>query len=274
MQQNLFDIPVDTPQHKKELAITKQGKQVLTKQQKDFNRLTKKIENLRSELERVGTTLNKLLESYAAHIHPLEQRIVTLRTSCVKILFKYYTGEKKFLTKKEKNILKDLIESDLNEIFSLSRAEPDEELKAIYKTITGESYEETKKGFFNDMRDEIEEQFKAEGFNINLDGIDENMSEAEMMQKMKEMQEEFERQADEMTEKKATRKKTKKQQEREEREKQIEEVRKKSVGSIYKQLAKAFHPDLETDEAVKLQKEDIMKQLTVAHEKNDLLIHI
>ena len=91
-----------------------------------------------------------------------------------------------------------------------------------------------------------------------------------MMQKMKEMREEFERQAEEITEKKANRKKTKKQIEQEEREKQIEEVRKKSIGSIYKQLAKAFHPDLETDELMKLEKEDKMKQLTVAYEKNDL----
>ena len=270
MQQNLFDIADEKPRQKKELVIMKLGKQMLTKEQKDFNRLAKKIEKLRSDLEQVGTTLNKLLEYYAAQMHPLEQRIVILRAVCVKILFPYYTGEKKFLTKNEKKILRDIIESDLNEIFSISPNEPDDELKAIYKTISGESYEDSKKGIFNDMRDEMEAQFRAEGFDINLDDIDEHMSEEDMMRKMKEMQQEFERQAEEITEKKANRKKTKKQLEQEEREKQIEEARKKSIGSIYKQLAKAFHPDLETDDVVKLQKEDIMKQLTVAYENNDL----
>jgi len=166
MQQNLFDISTEKPQQKKELAITKQGKQVLTKQQKDFNRLAKKIEKLRADLELVGIKLNKLLEYYGTYIHPLEQRIVTLRSSCVKVLFQFYTGEKKFLTKNEKNILKDVIESDLNEIFSLTPVEPDDELKTIYKAISGESYEETKKGYFDQMKSEMEEQFREEGFHI------------------------------------------------------------------------------------------------------------
>lgn len=65
-------------------------------------------------------------------------------------------------------------------------------------------------------------------------------------------------------------KKTKKQLEKEEREKLLEEARTKNISTIYKQLAKAFHPDLELDPELKLQKEELMKQLTSAYDNNDL----
>ncbi len=270
MQQNLFDKGNEKQQQKKGLAIIGQGKQILNKQQKDFNRLVKKIEKLRTDLEHCSAALNKNLEYYATHIHPLEQRLVALRTEAIKIFFPYYTGEKKFLSKNEKNILKEIISGALDEIFYLSPKEPDEELKAMYKVIYGESFDEVKNNAFNEMKDDLEEQFRDAGFEINLGGMNAGMSEDEIIQKLKEMQEEFARQAEEIGEKHANRKKTKKQLQQEEREKQIEEVRKKSISSIYKQLAKAFHPDLEPDHEKKLEKEVIMKQLTVAYENNDL----
>lgn len=51
---------------------------------------------------------------------------------------------------------------------------------------------------------------------------------------------------------------------------QTNKARTKNISSIYRQLAKAFHPDLEQDEELKLEKEHLMKELTAAYEKNDL----
>ena len=51
---------------------------------------------------------------------------------------------------------------------------------------------------------------------------------------------------------------------------QAEEVRKKSIASIYKQLAKALHPDLEQDETVRHRKVALMQELTTAYHANDL----
>lgn len=47
-------------------------------------------------------------------------------------------------------------------------------------------------------------------------------------------------------------------------------MQKRSLNTIYKQLAKTFHPDLEPDNEKKKQKEELMKKLTVAYEKSDL----
>jgi hypothetical protein len=50
----------------------------------------------------------------------------------------------------------------------------------------------------------------------------------------------------------------------------MEELRNRNITSIYRELAKILHPDLEKDPAIKHEKEELMKALTVAYEKKDL----
>ncbi len=269
-QQSLFDKSDHKSGNKKDLAIAKKGKQALTKQQINFNRLTKKIEKLRADIERTTFTLDANLAYYSNHIHQLEQKMVNFRITGVKVFYPYYTGEKKLLSGNEKKTLKEIITVALDEIYSLAPDTKDEELSAIFTTIMGMSLEDVKNEAFNEMKEDFEAELRDAGFDINLEGIEAGMNEEELLLKMKEKQAEFEKLADEMEAKNASRKKTKKQLAQEERGKQVEAARKKSISSIYKQLAKAFHPDLESDEEIKLQKEVIMKQLTVAYENNDL----
>jgi hypothetical protein len=47
-------------------------------------------------------------------------------------------------------------------------------------------------------------------------------------------------------------------------------LRKKSIGSIYKQLAKVLHPDLEPDAEQRSRKVVLMQELTAAYRANDL----
>lgn len=49
-----------------------------------------------------------------------------------------------------------------------------------------------------------------------------------------------------------------------------EEQTKKSIRTLYMELAKTLHPDLEQDEGLRAIKEERMKQLTEAYRKNDL----
>jgi hypothetical protein len=48
-------------------------------------------------------------------------------------------------------------------------------------------------------------------------------------------------------------------------------LKNKSIRSIYVALAKILHPDTEQNEALKLEKEEMMKMVTVAYEKKDLM---
>lgn len=54
------------------------------------------------------------------------------------------------------------------------------------------------------------------------------------------------------------------------KKKLADDLEKKSISELYKELAKLIHPDLEQDEAIRYRKEQLMKELTAAKEKGDI----
>lgn len=251
------------------LIISKQERQILSKQQQTFNRLVKKIEKLRQELEQTNDSLSKKSDFYVKHIYPLEQQLSTMQKEIVKLLYTFFTN-RKLLSTEKREALRKVIITQLSSILKFNEGEPDNELKEIFKATEGISYEEAAKEDFDVMKNEMAEMFEEYGFNMNLDGFDSNMTEEEMIKKMIEMQEQLKEQAGAKQESTFSYKKTKKQLEKEEKEKLMEQARTKNISSIFRQLAKAFHPDLEQDEQLKLEKEHLMKELTVAYDNNDL----
>ena len=69
----------------------------------------------------------------------------------------------------------------------------------------------------------------------------------------------------------AKRKKSPKQQAAEEQKQAEEKNITQAVRTLYKDLVKALHPDLELDEAEKIRKTELLKQVTTAYEANELL---
>ncbi len=267
MQENLFN--KNAKSGSAGLIITKPHQKILSKQQQTFNKLIKRIEKLRSDLVRVHTSLDEKLDFYVKHIHPLEQQLTELNKEIIKLLFSFFNN-KKLLSKKERKNLGGVIAGQLDEIFQLKEGEPEDELKEIFKAVQGISYEKAVEQDFNVMKDGMESIFEEFGFEMNLDGLHSKMTPEEMMRKTIEIEEELKQQAHEKEQRQTVRKKTKKELEKEEKAKLIEEARARNISSIYKQLAKILHPDLEQDEKLKLQKEELMKQLTIAYENNDL----
>jgi hypothetical protein len=143
-------------------------------------------------------------------------------------------------------------------------------LRAMFQLVNGISFDEANAAEFEDMKDSLEDMLSEMGYEVNLDGLDKDMKPEELAAKLAELQKTYEQQAEANEQKEAKRKKTKKQLEREQKEKLKEEAKKKSIGTIYKQLAKILHPDLENDPIQKALKEEVMKQLTNAYESNDL----
>lgn len=271
MQTSLFDTIDTTKKYSSSngLVIKNHKQQTLNKQQQAFNRLVKKIEKLRVVLQNTSAAMDEKLNYYGKHIHPLEQELTLMRKEAVKLLFHFYTN-KGLLTNPQKKILKQFLSMQLNEIFSLDTNKPDAELEQIFKKVNGVSLEDVATQEFEIMKVEMEEMFQDIGFDIDLEDLNKNMTQEEMMAKLKNLEEEFGKQQDDRNFQKSSHKKTAKQLEREEKERQIEEARNKNIKNIYKQLAKALHPDLEQDEEIKMQKELLMKRLTVAYNNNDL----
>ena len=253
----------------KELIIGKKAKKTLNKQQQTFNRLVKKLEKLRLDKENTIKLLSEKLDYYGKHIHPLEENIAELHRQSVKTFYKLHQQQKS-LTKSEKEILLEIIASQLSQFNKFSREDLDDELKEIFEFIEGESYDEAAEADFNAMKDDMSETFKNMGIEVDLDDFTADMSEEEMMRKMAEMLGNVKEQAEAKFAEEPKRKKSKKQIEKQAREKEIEEAKNKDISKLYKQLARVFHPDLEQDLKRKLEKEDLMKQLTTAYEKGDL----
>jgi hypothetical protein len=255
-------------QAKNSLIITSQKKQPLTKEQQSFNRLVKRIESLRLELEKTSASLDQKLDFYARHIHPVEQELTNCRKEVVKKVFSFYDN-KKLLSKPEKKILKNFFTLQLNEILSFDE-KIDEELEKIFEKINGVSSEEAANLEFEIVKGEMEDMFESFGFDMDLEDLKKDMTTEEMMAKINSMEEELQKQEEIRNSKKSYRKKTAKQLQKEEKQKELEEARSKNISSIYRQLAKALHPDLEQDEMLKQEKEALMKRLTIAYNSRDL----
>ena len=249
------------------LTINKQQKRPLTKEQQTFNRLVKKIEKLQAELENTAHSLQQKLSFYGKNIYPLEQREIALLKDMTRSLYKFFQDDKLF-SKNDKVILGEIISMQLHNILQLEQTEPDTEFKEIFKAVEKVDYDEAAGEDLDNMKQEMQSMFEEMGVDIDIEDMDRSMTEEEIMQKVNDLKDQFRQQAAKREQ--ATGRKTKRQLEKEAKERQAEEVRLKSINSIYKQLVKLFHPDRELDPALKLQKEELMKKLTTSYKSGDL----
>jgi len=123
----------------------------------------------------------------------------------------------------------------------------------------------------------MEDFLGSVGFEVDFSGFRADMTEeafaAEAAKLGRRLQEETEAQgrgAGERRNESGERSKGKRQLEKEERLRQAEVARKKSIGSIYRQLVRALHPDLEQNPPERERKHCLMQQLTTAYHDNDL----
>ena len=252
----------EQPSNKNSLIITNQPKQTLSKQQQTFNRLVKKIETLQEDLEKTTHSLRQKLDFYLKHIYPLEQKEIILLKELVRSLYSFYQ-ENYLFSRNDQAALGEIISIQLHNIFQLEQAEPDDELKEIFKAVEKIDYDEAAAEGLDGMKQEMRSILEDMEVDFNIDDMDREMTEEEILKKVEQLKNQFRQQA----KKAEPGKKTKKQLEKEARQ---EEERAKSINSIYKQLVKIFHPDLEQDPALRLQKEELMKKLTTSYKSGDL----
>ena len=125
---------------------------------------------------------------------------------------------------------------------------------------------------------EISEAMKAlfsERFGIDFDPAVDVSTQAKFQayvaQQMAQQQDRQAQEEAQATERSAKRKKSPKQQAAEDQKQAEEKNITKSVRALYMDLVKALHPDREPDEAEKLRKTELLKQVTTAYQANELL---
>lgn len=249
------------------IVITAPRAQELSREQQAFNRLTGKIEKMRRRLEERKNELDKALIFYQTEVSPLIKQISILRNQEIVLLYDFYSG-KISLRRRQKECLKEYLLKLLDDAF-FSDANPGNEITKIFEALEGVSYEHVRKEAFEELKNETEKMFSDQGIQTDFSGVNFNSKE-DILRKAFELREQMERHTEEINSQRAKRKKTKRQIEKEQRELKKEEMRKQSISSIYRQLAKILHPDLEQNEEAKAEKEVLMKEVIAAYENNDI----
>jgi hypothetical protein len=242
----------------------------LSKFQKRFNQLKKKIVNLRNRLNQTETILDKGLQFFQIEVVPVKDALRDAISDLVKVLYQCHKNPKG-LSKKQKSHLKALIVINCKEVLALSSSidEVDLEIQEIFKEIEGFDCHSVHYNPLEKDKEMLTEMCKDLNLDIDLDSIDlANNQEAIFAKIFEAMAEARKKQEAESPEE--SKPESEKEIQKELKAKELEKIQKEGVGGLYKKLAKALHPDLEQDKDLKIEKEELMKRLTAAYQNNDL----
>ncbi|MBA3722565.1 MAG: hypothetical protein H0W88_09215 [Parachlamydiaceae bacterium] len=244
------------------ISQKKAAKPPVSNSQKTFNRLKKKVDSLQKEIEALNKELDANLQYYQVYIHPHEKALNEVRKEFIKLAHSYYREER--FTPKERQSLKDLLMDNLNQILGFEvYCDIDDDIKSIFKDLNGKSLDEFAKEDLEVSKKAIQDLLKEGGIDIDLSTLDLNDDFDSIRQKMSEAMYAKESDLEDKP-------KNKKELQKEIKAQNLEELQKKGLNTIYKKLAKAFHPDLEMNPEQKASKEILMKKLTCAYENEDL----
>jgi hypothetical protein len=269
MQKSLFSDSTITEPNATGLIISKAGKKTLSKNQQEFNKLTQRIEKLQKEIEKKQDKFDLAMKIYGNDLYPLKADILAVRRENVLVLWGHFKAKR--LAQKDQQALKQIIREQLQEIFEELTSKPDDIIKKIFNELEGEDYDKA----MEREKEEVKKQMKAALKKAKVDVSDIDLDDMEALQKKifehnAAMEEEHFENANLKNTYQKQKKKSSKQIEAEKIQAEAEELKKKNIGTIYKQLAKLFHPDLEQDEERKAEKVLLMQELTAAYEAKNL----
>ena len=256
------------------------GKQSdLSKTQRAFLKAKNKVERLRKELAGKTDTFNRLLAQHTELVAPQLDRVTERQKRLIEVCLLFHSGDgkppAKTIRKKLAQCMLELFSSLFDREVQLDQRLVDLHqslLETYYPTAADEDQDAQDDGVgahhaeaaFNIQKGLLEEElFFETGVRLDLSGLRSDMSEAEAMAHLANL-------LDDHPQNPKNRKKTKRQQDKEAKEKLAAEARAKNINTVYRQLARLFHPDLEQDPELKSKKERLMKELTTAYEAGDL----
>lgn len=225
-----------------------QPKTVLNKRQKEFNQLSDKIEQLDILIPELRNAYYLLVERVQKEYNPIVMEFQSFRVELVRHLDRMYEKDlyrKAYLTKLAYLISEISLDLIVNYKF--------EELLPIFNKYSEIDFETALKELKLSDSQLIDSKLLAEENEITeeepfheLDIEEQERIKAELRAAKAKAQQDGARQI--LQQQKTT----------------------KSVRKVYMDLVKAFHPDLETDEAEKQRKTEIMQRVTQTYQENNL----
>jgi len=258
------------------LVVVPDGKK-LSPAQAQFNKLMKKLESVRKRHQEEHRRLDQLLSICTLKLLPLVEAAHRLNFQMLHLGFAAMAETK--LTARRRGLFEDLLRHKALDLSfdSCGLAEEDlTRLNELLASLGGAKSKAVEKeedaAAFNQVREMMEDVAREQGLPLDLSDLDPHGDPVEfqriLTQRLQAAAADGGRPLGESA--RRARKPTKAQLKKELQQQEAEEARKRDLKSLYKQLAKVLHPDLETDPERKLQKEEWMKRLTTAHAAADL----
>jgi len=294
-----LDIPSGRSKSADPLVFIGSEDRPLSPAQKEFNRLVKQLKNARDRQEQARSQLDHQVKLIENEVLPVLGKLNLLRGQLLVEMRDAMNGRVK-ITKRRRGLLEEKISIDISDLLEQPFGLDEEvisRLTAIAKELDPEDDDDFDDPDFPFPRgnDEFEESDLTEdevgellermkfvasvsGLDLDISGIDLSLGPEEIEIILKQrMDEAIARAEAELdgggrTSKRPARKRkpSKAQLERERLAKQMEEAKSKDIKALYKQLAKALHPDLEQDPEKKLHREQWMQRLTGAYADGNL----
>ena len=238
-------------------------KAVLSKAQKKFNSLIKKIDAQKKILVEWENSKTKISQRVNSEHQPLLDSFNQARAEMVYLLDKAHGDS--FFKKADKAKLQALICDMAVELIQ----EGMEELKEIYNRHNHTDFDSEAQEIESDMTSAMKSMME-EMFGFEFD--DEDFSSPEQMREAIQQKIDAQRESQLHQESKRTpRKKTAKQLEKEAREKEEAQNASKSIQEVFRKLVAVLHPDREPDEVERERKTKLMQRVNEAYGKKDLL---
>ena len=252
------------------LKIGKPLTEKLSKQQVAFNKLTAQIDDLEASLITTKEKLESILSYHHKNVLPVQKNVASAQINLAKAISDASFNEK--YSKKQKELFGEVIVDLLDKAFET--IQPDEDTEMLYDQWAEASYKEECEAMDSTEKDMMSDMLWSE-FGIETDFSQfENTPEgkAKMYAHLNDLMTDAKQQKKFNAENNigARHGKSNKQTANEKQKREQEALQLKSLRSIYISLAKALHPDKETNEAAKTIKEELMKKVTVAYNNRDL----
>lgn len=240
---------------------TQQDQPNLSKGQKAFNALVKKIDASRTKLALWQSVVVTYQQIVARDFAPLLQTFKELQVAMVHSLDRAL--DEKGLTKSERRVVQDVLCEVAEHLISETG---DAALKDIYNKYSPRDYDAEEAATANSMKDAFTQMF-----GIDLGDAADLSSPEDVMAQAHEQMEKIHRQGFEEQEQRSPRKKTAKQIAREEASKAEADQTSLSIREVYRKLVSALHPDREPDPQERARKTTLMQRVNQAYDKKDLL---
>lgn len=244
------------------LVITSPSAKPLSKEQKTFNTLIKKIGQRRAKLAEYQDCTQVIHERFETELIPLQEKLLQLNTDAVMQLDQAYSTKK--LTKVEKRKVSLMIADYAAAILAVK---DDEYIKALYNQHAQTDFDQDEAEYMDQMKSVLE---VALGLDL---GDDQTFSHDELMQRLKQAMHEQTANEDIHEHIHAQNPKQSKSKAREAARREVEEKQlSQSIRDVYRKLASALHPDRERDPQELQRKTAMMQRVNDAYAKENLLL--